>query len=120
MNILLKKQLEPLEKYFNKKDIVEICINKPGEVFIETLDGWKVKNDPLLTAGVLEGIAKTLATEQGQAFDEETPLLATAIPEFSSSAYTLIRLSFKAQQCISSVSCSEPDASSTSISSQSL
>ena len=82
MSALLKQHLKPLEKYFKVKDLVEICINAPGEVWLETFEGWTVKTDKSLTARALNNLVSTLATHRGQRFDETTPFLATAIPEY--------------------------------------
>lgn len=84
MSALLKRHLRPLEKYFKlkQKGLVEICINQPGQIWLETLDGWQEKKDPALSLQTLNHIVSTLATVRGQAFDEKTPFLSTALPEF--------------------------------------
>ncbi|MCP3967448.1 MAG: Flp pilus assembly complex ATPase component [Lentisphaerae bacterium] len=82
MDVLLKQHLKPLEKYFNQKNVVELCINEPGRIWIETLDGWQEKKDKNLTLQSLNFMVSALATAQGQTFDETTPFLATALPEF--------------------------------------
>ncbi|MCP3943199.1 MAG: Flp pilus assembly complex ATPase component [Desulfobacteraceae bacterium] len=82
MDVLLKQHLKPLEKYFNQKNVVELCINEPGSIWIETLDGWQEKKDKNLTLQSLNFMVSALATAQGQTFDETTPFLATALPEF--------------------------------------
>ncbi|WP_153307648.1 P-type DNA transfer ATPase VirB11 [Desulfospira joergensenii] len=82
MSALLKQHIKILEKYFKQKDVVELCINKPGEIWLETLDGWQVKNDSKLTFSALNNMAKVLATVRGQKFDEITPFLATSLPEY--------------------------------------
>ena len=82
MSALLKQHLKPLEKYFKQKNIVEICINEPGRIWLETLDGWQQKTDANLTLQALNNIISVLATVRGQEFNEKTPFLATALPEF--------------------------------------
>jgi type IV secretion system protein VirB11 len=82
MSALLKQHIKPLEKYFKIKGIIEICINEPGKIWIETLDGWQEKTDKELTLQKLIHFASVLATAKGQKFDEYTPFLATALPEY--------------------------------------
>jgi type IV secretion system protein VirB11 len=79
---LLKQVIKPLEKYFKIKGLVELCINKPGEIWIETYEGWDVKKDPDLTLKNLNSLAGILATTKGQVFDTTIPLLATALPGY--------------------------------------
>jgi len=82
MSALLKQHIKPLEKYFKRSDVVEICINEPGQVWLETLDGWEVKTDKELSLQKLNHLAATLATIKGQRFDDYTPFLATALPDY--------------------------------------
>lgn len=78
---LLKQQIKPLEKYFKTPGLVEICINQPGEVWLETYQGWTFKKDPTLTHSQLMNFASALATNQGQKFSNQVPILATALPD---------------------------------------
>lgn len=83
MSALLNKNLEVLKPYLNKKDIVEITINKPGEIWIETINnGWIKKNDKNLNLSKLTNLAKILATESGQDFNDETPILSLSLPYY--------------------------------------
>jgi type IV secretion system protein VirB11 len=84
LSALLYKNLEILSPYLKKKNIVEISINKPGEVWIETVsDGWKHIKDKNLTLNKLLSLAKILATESNQDFNDETPILSLSIPEYN-------------------------------------
>lgn len=78
---LLKQQIKPLEKYFKTPGLVEICINQPGEIWLETLEGWERIVDPTLTKNKLWNFASALATNQGQKFSEQIPILATSLPD---------------------------------------
>lgn len=85
ISAMLANSLKPFEKYFKGKDskgVKEISINKPGEIWIETYDGWTRKKDPAFTLDSLNTFAKHLATEQGQKFSESVPFLATSIPPY--------------------------------------
>lgn len=79
---LLDTVIAPLEPHLKTRGLVELCINQPGEVWLETVDGWKHKKDPALTRRVLEQLGDLLATYSGQRFDETTPILATQLPGY--------------------------------------
>lgn len=80
MNPLLAQHLQPLQRYFKRADVVEVCMNQPGEVRLETLSGWEVKADSSLSLDRMRGLASILATLSGQEFSVETPILSTSIP----------------------------------------
>lgn len=80
MNPLLEQHLQPLQRYFKRADVVEVCLNRPEEVRLETLSGWEVKQDKALTLERMRGLAQILATLSGQEFSIETPILSTSIP----------------------------------------
>ncbi len=79
---ILHKKLAILEPYLKKRGLIELSINRPGEVWLETASGWQVINDSNLTLSALMSLAKLLATESGQDFDEITPLLSLNLPKY--------------------------------------
>jgi type IV secretion system protein VirB11 len=84
LSALLSKNLEILAPYLKKKNIVEISINKPQEVWIETTNkGWSCIKDKNLTHARLMSLTKILATESHQDFDEETPILSLSLPKYN-------------------------------------
>ena len=76
----LNEDLKILKPYLNVKGLLEICINEPGEIWLETGSGWQVKKDKGLTLENLIDLAKSLAAYSDQDFSEEIPLLSTALP----------------------------------------
>ncbi len=83
MDAILRKALAPIEKYLDQKDLVEICINRPGEVVLETTSGeWISKKDSNLTIQNLHKIASLLATYSGQDFSDSVPAVACHIPDY--------------------------------------
>jgi len=80
---LLRKALGPLEGYLQRRDLVELCINQPGEVWLETGKGWQRKRDERVTLQACYDLAGQLATYSGQVFDSHTqPILSTSIPGY--------------------------------------
>lgn len=69
-----------LAKYFKTKGLVEIVVNQPGEIWLETYDGWQRKQDKALSLDTLLDWASALATYRGQVFSDAVPLLSTTLP----------------------------------------
>lgn len=80
---LLRKEIEPLEKYLKRSDLVEICINKEHQLICETIKGdWEVIKDKHITLSKMWSLAETLATLSGQIFSEATPLYSGCLPVY--------------------------------------
>ena len=77
---LLSKGLEILQPYFSTPGLIELCINQPGEIHLETTTGWISKRDKRLNGQALRRLGHLLATASGQRFDHKVPLLACQIP----------------------------------------
>lgn len=81
MSALLKQHLKPFERYFKRPGLVEVCINQPGEIWLETITGWERVEDKALSTQALNDMAGSLATSRGQRYDPiKIPLLSTTIP----------------------------------------
>lgn len=79
---LVYNAMKPMLKYLDMKDINEIVINRPQEVFIESEKGWTKTIDEKLDLPTLKKFAKFLATHSGQEFNDNLPMLATHIPVY--------------------------------------
>ena len=80
MSALLQQHIKPFERYFKRPGLKELCINRPGEVWLETIKGWEVREDTIFDLDRLNAFASALATTTGQRFDDQHPLLGTSIP----------------------------------------
>jgi type IV secretion system protein VirB11 len=74
------RTLEPLERYLNTKNLVELIINKPKEIVLETRSGFQTIKDATLTLDYLDSLAHQLATAAGQKFGDLHPILACTLP----------------------------------------
>jgi type IV secretion system protein VirB11 len=72
--------LRPLHEHFDRPDVLEVCINRPGEVMIETVTGWKSASVPQLTLERCLSLATAVATFSDQQINQERPLLAATLP----------------------------------------
>lgn len=77
--IVLTK-LALLNEFLNDDNLFEIVINKPGEVMVESPEGWKTYEVPQLTYDELFGIAKVVAAYTTQKIGSENPILSATLP----------------------------------------
>jgi type IV secretion system protein VirB11 len=77
----LEHYLEPLAPYLARRDVTDIYINRPGEVWIETLGGTTERlAAPELDTASLWRLAWQVASETNQGVNAQHPLLAASIP----------------------------------------
>ncbi|MGN8119774.1 P-type DNA transfer ATPase VirB11 [Labrys sp. 22185] len=75
---------EPLREFLSAPNVVEICVNEPGSLFIETSDGGQhspmVQHAlPGLTRERIRFMAERIAAANHQFVNEEEPLLSAAL-----------------------------------------
>ena len=80
--VYLRRALEPVRVFLARADVVEISINGPGSVWIETLGSAAMERHsvPELDAYAIRRMAQQVASETKQATNEEMPLLSAAMP----------------------------------------
>ena len=76
----LELMLRPLRPYLASPDITELCINRPGELFIETRKGWQREPLPFADFDWCRRLAKLIANSTRQRIDEESPILSASLP----------------------------------------
>ena len=61
-------------------DVTDLCINRPGEAFLETREGWT--REPIAFADFdwCRNFAKLVGNATRQRVDEQSPLLSAALP----------------------------------------
>ena len=76
----LELNLRALRPILSDPEVTELCINRPGEAFIETRRGWEAR--PLVFADYdwCRRLAKLIANSTRQRIDESTPLLSASLP----------------------------------------
>jgi type IV secretion system protein VirB11 len=73
--------LNPLRGFLRNADITEICINRPGVVFIETRTGWRHESLPEIDLSWCSRFAKLVANHTRQRIDASAPLLSASLPD---------------------------------------
>jgi type IV secretion system protein VirB11 len=61
-------------------EIMELCINRPGEAFLETARGWEPRRLPFADYDWCQRFAKLVANSTQQRIDASTPLLSASLP----------------------------------------
>lgn len=70
----------PLRPLLARPDIMEICINRPSEVFLETHSGWHRESAVYADLDWCRRFAKLVANFSRQRIDETSPLLSASLP----------------------------------------
>lgn len=83
-HLYLDSYLAPLAQWLGRDDVTDIYINRPGEVWIETLGGAIEQNEtPGLDRTALLRLARQIAAANAQGINRESPLLAASLPDGS-------------------------------------
>jgi type IV secretion system protein VirB11 len=72
--------LRPLRARLDAPGVLEVCVNRPGELMVETVSGWESVQAPELTAERCLSLATAVATFSDQQINQERPLLAATLP----------------------------------------
>lgn len=80
--VYLDSLLEPLGPYLERGEVTDIYVNRPEEVWTETLGGAVERHAcPALTGPVLMRLARQIAARSAQGISREHPLLAANMPD---------------------------------------
>ena len=76
----LELTVQPIRALLARADLTELCVNRPGEVFLETGGGWRCEPLAELDFEWCRRFAKLVANYTRQRIDEVHPLLAGSLP----------------------------------------
>ncbi len=72
--------LRPLRQHLDAPDVLEVCINRPGELLIESTKGWQMLGAPEMSHERCTSLATAVATYCDQQINQERPLLSATLP----------------------------------------
>src|SRR6267154_3399466 len=72
--------LRALRPILSDHAVTELCINRPGEAFIETREGWRCVPLEFADFQWCTNLAKLVANSTRQRIDAESPLLSASLP----------------------------------------
>jgi len=76
----LELTLRPLRPLLADREVTELCINRPGEAFLETRAGWRRAPLEFADFDWCLRFAKLVANSSSQRIDEQSPLLSATLP----------------------------------------
>ncbi|WP_404336915.1 P-type DNA transfer ATPase VirB11 [Sphingomonas sp. MMS12-HWE2-04] len=80
--IYLRAYLAPLAGVLSRPDVTDIYVNRPGEIWAETLGGRVERHEaPGLDAATLDRLARQIAAISHQGISRQHPLLSAALPD---------------------------------------
>jgi type IV secretion system protein VirB11 len=72
--------LQALRPLLSDPEVMELCINRPGEAFVETGRGWRREELPFADFEWCMRLAKLAANSTQQRIDATSPLLSASLP----------------------------------------
>ncbi|MBT9552978.1 MAG: P-type DNA transfer ATPase VirB11 [Hydrogenophaga sp.] len=72
--------LRPLREQLDAPGVLEVCVNRPGELQVETVQGWQQVDAPNMTQERCLSLATAVATYCDQQINQERPLLSATLP----------------------------------------
>jgi type IV secretion system protein VirB11 len=72
--------LHALQPLLNRDDVMELCINRPHEAFLETHLGWQREHLAFADFDWCSRLAKLVANSTQQRIDATSPLLSASLP----------------------------------------
>lgn len=80
--VYLHRYLAPLAEMLARADVTDIYVNRPGELWIETLSGAIERHAaPALDTATLDRLARQIAAQSHQGISREHPLLSATLPD---------------------------------------
>lgn len=81
-SVYLRSYLAPLNSVLSRADVTDIYVNRPGELWAETIGGAIERHDaPGLDDATLARLARQIAALSHQGISREHPLLSATLPD---------------------------------------
>jgi type IV secretion system protein VirB11 len=75
----LKQVTSPIREYLNNPLLLDLCINKPGEVYVQLHSGWECYENPEITESWLKQFIKASTVFAKQVTNAQSPILSTTL-----------------------------------------
>lgn len=77
----VRELLRPLLPFLDAPGVTEVCVNRPGEVFVEAGAAWSHHAAPELTLARCYSLATAIATFTEQQIGAQNPILSAVLPQ---------------------------------------
>jgi type IV secretion system protein VirB11 len=74
-------QMGPLRQFLEPAGVFEVCLNRPGEVWVERQEGWTKVAAPELSLDNVMHLARAVASWSAQGISATRPLLSATLPD---------------------------------------
>ena len=81
--------LQPFEPFFKDDQVTEICVNRPGEVFVERAGKWVAHAVPELTYDALKRLGSAVAKYANTVFSDAAPVMSAVLPHGERSQFVM-------------------------------
>ena len=82
-------RLTPFKPFFDDAQVTEICVNRPGEVFVERAGRWIAHKVPQLTYDNLKRLGTAVAAYANTTFGDSTPVMSAVLPHGERSQFVM-------------------------------
>lgn len=72
--------LRPIQTFLDRSDVTDICINRPGEVWVESFKGWEKHVLPELTLEYCKSLSGMIATYNRKALNQQNSSVSGQLP----------------------------------------
>jgi type IV secretion system protein VirB11 len=76
----VREFMKPLQFQLQPPGVTEVCVNRPGDLWVEAHGRWTRHDEPRLTFAHCRSLAQAVATWTGQHTSEASPLLSATLP----------------------------------------
>lgn len=77
----LKSYLAPFSAYLSDESLTEVVVNRPGEIWTESRQGWQVHNAPENTFEWARHIGVLVAGYNSKTMNQVSPILSATLPD---------------------------------------
>ena len=80
--VFLNKFLDPIKQWLDEDGVSEVCVNRPGTVWVETMGALGMVSHQVdaMDEKCISALARQVAAKSKQAVNSQTPLLSAALP----------------------------------------
>ncbi len=75
----LKQVTSPIRAYLNNPLLLDLCINKPGEIYVQLHSGWECYENTAITESWIKQFIKASTVFAKQVTNAQSPILSTTL-----------------------------------------
>lgn len=80
-DISVRHFLKPFSHLISAAEVTEICVNRPGQIYVEADGGWTLHDAPDVTMKSLMALGVAIATLNESDFSPNCPFLSAVLPD---------------------------------------